>query len=117
MIIPATYTPRIFANDLWDFTANWKDANGDTKLLSTWFGTIVFYVSKTDRTIVKTLDNTFFTLADTRPNIYVKINADNTGIGMSGFTSAPGYWIMHLAPDDTAENLVRLIEGKVKYEL
>jgi len=121
MILPVKRTLRVFGTDSFELSLGWKDVDGNYYDLTTYTGFMRFYVSKTDRTLLKTITNgvtgSRIVLAATFPNIYVRVIDTETQIGsLPDFVSAPGYYVLDLAPAD-AELTYRLMEGNINYEL
>jgi|SRR5215471_7264323 len=109
---------NFYGGDTFDFTLNWKDANGTPFNLTGWHARLRFYTAKTaDRTVplIEITDLTGLTfgnitLGTTSPNIKCTIPDEQTGSYDAG---PPGYYILEL--EDTAGAWQRLMEGKVVY--
>lgn len=129
MIIPVRYCIKVFGTDSFELSLTWKDEDGNIFDLSSWAATMTFFKSRTDRTIVKTIDSTPVLDTDSRidlsnvsPNIYVFIQGDETfidpnpSVPTGGFLYEPGYYTLDLGPQDTQDTVDRLIKGGVQYE-
>lgn len=122
MIFPVKYSLKVFGTDSFDLSLTWKDPSGNIYDLSSWLVTMTFFVSKDDRTVVKSVDSTTtvpesrIELAATAPNIYVFIQSDETLVGPSGFLQTPGYYTLDVGPQDAQLTMDRLMEGRIKYE-
>jgi hypothetical protein len=121
MIYPVIKTLKVLSTDSFELRLNWKDPDGDLYQLSTFTGFMKFFVSKTDRTVVKSVTNgvsgSRIVLANTSPNIYVRIIDTETQVGtLPDFTQTPGYYLLDLSPTD-AEITYRLMQGNITYVL
>jgi hypothetical protein len=120
MIIPVVYQFPVFGNDSFELTMNWKDEDGNTIDLSGRTSEMKFFVSKTDRTVVKTLtnvndDSSGIILSSVNPNISVLIVRGETGVGsLPNFTAVPGYAILRIITSASLDD--RLLEGRVIYK-
>lgn len=125
MIFPVKRSLKVFGTDSFDVSLTWKDPDDVPYLLSSWVARFTFFVSKDDRTVVKTVNSgglllggTRIDLADVAPNIYVFVKASETQVGVApDFLEVPGYYTLDLAPVDLGDTVYRLMEGKINYEL
>ena len=121
MILPVKRTLKVFGTDSFELSLGWKDVDGNYYDLTSYTGHMYFYISKTDRTLLKTVTNgvtgSRIVFASVFPNIYVRIIDTETQIGADpDFVSAPGYYVLDLSPADV-ELTYRLMEGSINYEL
>ena len=121
MMIPVSKCIQVFGTDSFEMSMNWRDPDRNLYDLANFHAAMVFFVSKEDRTVVKTvtdgpLSGSRIVLSSVEPNIYIRIVDTETQVGgLPAFTAAPGFYILDISPPDI-EITDRLMHGKVRYE-